>query len=163
MAKKPKGKTTMKSEPITAKHHDPCAMCGKLVRHIGKKYCSHDCYINTRRFTFERMVERFWERVQKDDGCWEWTGATSAAGYGVFGKNTKLWFAHRFSYELSNGPIPDGMFVCHQCDNPRCVRPDHLFLGSHKDNMKDMCLKGRQSKGEAHSRIIKRARHHAED
>ena len=74
-----------------------------------------------------------------------WTGATDRKGYGVFGAgNNKSNFAHRFSFEIHNGPIPEGMNVCHHCDTPSCVNPAHLFIGSQQDNMDDMDAKGRR-------------------
>lgn len=86
-------------------------------------------------------AERFWEKVAKGDGCWEWQGARHAKGYGQFLTDTQSK-AHRFSWELHFGPIPDGMQVCHHCDNPPCVRPDHLFLGTNQDNVDDAYAKG---------------------
>lgn len=87
---------------------------------------------------------RFWARVQKTDGCWLWTGAVNQGGYGVFGhRGGECYMAHRLMWSLTCGPIPDGLFVCHTCDNPPCVRPDHLFLGTAKDNHQDMLNKGR--------------------
>lgn len=88
----------------------------------------------------------FWENVGKSDGCWLWTGAIGSGGYGRFLGEA----AHRWSYEQAYGPIPDGLWVLHRCDNPPCVRPDHLFLGTHQDNMDDMEQKGRQAMGERH-------------
>lgn len=89
---------------------------------------------------------RFWRRVDKTDDCWLWTGGSNGLGYGVFGIATgQTMGAHRYSWQIVFGPIPDGMFVCHQCDTPACVRPDHLFLGTHEDNMVDMVSKGRQA------------------
>jgi hypothetical protein len=87
--------------------------------------------------------ERFWHLVIKGPNCWGWSGHTRE-GYGVLtiGPN-RQGKAHRFSYELHNGPIPDGMDICHHCDNPPCSRPDHLFLGTQKDNQADMIAKGR--------------------
>lgn len=88
--------------------------------------------------------KRFWERVNKQpDGCWLWTGTTNLRGYGILARNNTMQLAHRFSYELHKGVIPDGMFVCHSCDNPPCVNPDHLWLGTNADNVSDMVAKGR--------------------
>jgi hypothetical protein len=97
----------------------------------------------------ERPPEiRFWEKVEKSDGCWLWTGSvTKSGGYGQLSVNGKPVRAHRFIYELLHGPIPVGMRVCHTCDNPPCVRPDHLFLGTPKDNTHDMIRKGRNRLG----------------
>ena len=73
------------------------------------------------------------------DDCWLWEGCIDRRGYGRIGRER----AHRRMWQSCHGPIPAGMFVCHTCDNPPCVRPDHLFLGTHTDNMRDMVSKGR--------------------
>lgn len=78
--------------------------------------------------------------------CWAWTGGCQSGGYGVLHTKDKTWLAHRFSWTFANGSIPEGMQVLHHCDNPPCVRPEHLFIGTQKDNLQDMARKGRGRK-----------------
>ena len=104
------------------------------------------------------MIDRFWAKVTKSETCWLWTAATTKAGYGYLMNNERrVTTAHRLSWELHFGPIPDGLFVCHHCDNPPCVRPTHLFLGTVRDNAIDAANKGR-----LRSQKAKRARLAAE-
>ena len=93
-------------------------------------------------------LERFYRYINKTDNCWLWVGGKNKAGYGTFHLGKGKQAAHRVSYQLHIGPIPESdeyhkTSVCHKCDNPSCVNPDHLFLGSHSDNMKDMVKKER--------------------
>jgi hypothetical protein len=100
-------------------------------------------------------VEKFWSRVDKNGPvirpelgpCWVWTRAkATAGGYGIFGPAlNRVYRAHRFAWTVARGQIPAGLFLCHACDNPPCVRPSHLFLGTQKANMQDAHSKGRTS------------------
>lgn len=95
-----------------------------------------------------RLAEDFFSRVEKTDACWLWIGSRDSHGYGKFSIKGRAVAAHRFSFELENGPIGPGVKVCHRCDNPPCVRPSHLFQGTQADNMKDMVAKGRSASGD---------------
>lgn len=116
------------------------------------KHCSRACYYAFRRTLGSPVSVRFWENVSKADGCWEWTGFRDPNGYGRLSvadeKGRRPVLAHRLSWELAFGSIPDGAGVLHRCDNPPCVRPDHLFLGDQKANMIDCSQKKRTTFGE---------------
>ncbi len=101
------------------------------------------------------IIQRFWDKVikeEKENGCWNWTGWFGQNGYGCFKINSAKAMSHRVSFRMNVGEIPKGMLILHKCDNPICIRPDHLFLGTNLDNIRDRHLKGRDAKGEGHGR-----------
>lgn len=93
--------------------------------------------------------QRFEQYFTKTDSCWEWTGSLDLGGYGKFWMNRRNIASHRAAFLLYRGEIPDGKFVLHTCDNPKCVNPDHLVLGTHRDNVRHMQERGRTQVGEA--------------
>jgi hypothetical protein len=122
----------------TSRVEKTCRQCGEKYDGL-TFYCSRKCLLLA--------------NTEQGDGCWTWKGYKRPGGYGeaYFGKNPNRVrvLAHRAMFEAFNGPITDpSMCVCHRCDNPRCVRPDHLFLGTHADNNADRNAKGRQARGE---------------
>lgn len=101
------------------------------------------------------LIDRFWSKVDAggENGCWTWLAFKDRMGYGKIRADGDARLAHRVSYELHRGSIPAGMMVCHHCDNPECVNPDHLFLGCSIDNVADMHRKGRHAKREQTARL----------
>ena len=102
------------------------------------------------------LQERFEEKYVPvpETGCWIWIASTFLGGYGCIRVDGKIVGAHRLSYELHNGPIPEELHVLHRCDQPPCVRPDHLFLGTHQDNMIDRTVKGRDTSKLTSERVL---------
>lgn len=101
----------------------------------------------------EKTIARFWAKVDKNGPvpshmphlgrCWVWKGTANSGWYGHFSVDKKRQYAHRLSWEMHNAPIPNGLIICHRCDNASCVRPEHMFLGTHADNANDKSAKGR--------------------
>lgn len=135
-----------------------CIQCGASFSarpsaiKTGKKFCTVRCRADAvlaahRSETWPPItpsaLHRFWSRIERGDDCWEWTGTREHYGHGCLKVGNYAWKAHRLSWTLHHGPVPDGAFVLHRCDNPPCVRPDHLFLGTQADNVRDMIEKGR--------------------
>lgn len=139
-----------------------CPTCGTVFimspsrRTQPNSYCSMKCYNHkVPRKSMEQRILSNSTRAAIANSCWLWKGSTFPTGYGCIsvtdtnGKRRNRQ-AHRVSWEVYHGPIPDGMFVCHKCDTPPCVNPNHLFLGTSQENTEDKVNKGRQSRGESH-------------
>lgn len=138
-----------------------CRLCGKVVvrwtaelERRGAVFCSRACHAAWRKIAPPLpLAVRFWRHVDVSggpDACWLWTGSRKGDASGAYGLlavgghgHQKRLRAHRVAWELHHGPIPAGLHVCHRCDNPPCVNPAHLFLGSRRENMQDMVRKGR--------------------
>lgn len=133
----------------------PCACgCGKMIsiKDIRGRYRKW----SKGHHHYRPIENRFWEKVKKTPaGCWLWMGSKEHFGHGHIGNKGKMLKAHRLAWEFENGKIPDGLHCLHKCDNPSCVNPSHLFLGTHQDNMRDMISKNRQSSKLTKKQVIK--------
>lgn len=131
-----------------------CAECGTEFyvppSHRGKRgYCSRKCRaVAQSKWQHRPLEERFWEKVDKSGECWLWTAAMLKTGYGSIRVNGKGERAHRVAYELEIGPIPHGMLLRHSCDNPKCVNPAHLIVGTKRENTQDALDRGQHLTGE---------------
>ncbi len=126
---------------------ETCLLEFTYTRSKVRRFCGGKC--SRSRIRPEQIEARFWPRVEKlgVDECWNWKAGKDWDGYGLFFNNGKLEKAHRYSWRLKNGDIPDGMQILHKCDNPSCVNPSHLFSGTGADNMADKMAKGRHKLG----------------
>lgn len=149
-----------------------CKVCEKEFHRIvtngrnDPSYCTRECYDKdhfiwanaSKEQQLERLKMLYEKNVIRQEGCWDWKGYIARTGYAEIGrsKNFHEKNAHRISWMIHKGNIPEGMYICHKCDNPKCTNPDHLFIGTHQDNDKDRDEKGRNVKGEdVESSILK--------
>ncbi len=146
--------------------HKKCSVCGNLMdiynNHPNKVYCSSNCHMKAKKrlkmglpidhkFSIDKTLDEiFIDAITVVGDCWKYKGRSVRGGYKQIWDGYKYRMAHKFSYEKYNGPIPSGLLVRHKCDNPWCVNPQHLELGTYKDNSQDMVTRERSCKGEKH-------------
>lgn len=131
-----------------------CQGCGVTFSRAARAwvgpFCSRPCAAESYRHPKLPLDEALWGRVDRSggaDACWTWTAGVEQDGYGILWRGKTYLRAHRVSWELAHGPIPEGMNVLHRCDVPACVNPAHLFLGTQQDNVADRHAKGRDATG----------------
>lgn len=140
-------------------HPKPCEYCGTLFTRrekerpnvfVKRRFCSYKCStLAVQSVPIADLRDRFLQKVTKAERCWIWSACKANNGYGKTVLHGKPLSAHVASYRLFKGDVPKGMVVMHKCDNPSCVNPEHLVLGTPKDNVDDMLQKGRQCCGES--------------
>lgn len=145
---------------MTRASEKPCSHCGEVFKRDPRntwaywgraKYCSQSCAGAARKLELAAkrpsIEQSFNRHVVKQDGCWGWTGSKDKDGYAVFFHARKQYRAAAFSLMLDGRPASNGLYACHNCDNPECVRPDHLYPGTPKQNVADMVSRGRAKFG----------------
>lgn len=143
----------MKCQPCDKSAHETIAPTSQKWKRWGKDNPHDGMPIPVSSSDFsETDRKRFWGKVRMGDGCWEWMGGLSKSGYGLFQIGKRTFRAHRVSYVITHSIVLDQRLICHRCDNPKCVNPDHLFPGTAKDNIRDASGKMRLLYGTDHPR-----------